>query len=167
MTLKLDRIDINILAKLQQNSGLTNVELSDLVGLSPSPCLKRVRRLEKLGYITSYNAQINLGKLTDYIIVFTEISLSDHGKEDFLRFEAAIAKCLNVQECHLIGGKFDYLIKFVSPSIQHYQEMMESFLDGDIGVAKYASNVVVKPVTFRPSVPIEEIMSGTPFSPET
>src|SRR5215471_3340582 len=87
---RLDRIDINILAQLQQNSRLTNVDLAAAVGLSPSPCLARVRRLEKAGYIASYNARLNLAKLTDHITVFTEVTLGDHRREDFIRFEAEI-----------------------------------------------------------------------------
>ncbi|WP_436285488.1 winged helix-turn-helix transcriptional regulator [Rhizobium sp. LjRoot258] len=75
---KLDRIDINILGQLQQNSRLSNVDLAQAVGLSPRPCLARVKRLEKAGYITSYNARLNLGKLVDHITVFTEVTLNDH-----------------------------------------------------------------------------------------
>src|ERR1700683_5509006 len=99
---KLDRIDINILAKLQKNSQLTNVELAGAVGLSPSPCLSRVKRLEKTGYITSYNARLDLSKLVDHITVFVQVTLNDHRREDFIKFEAAIRRYDTLQECHLV-----------------------------------------------------------------
>ena len=81
---KLDRIDLKILAKLQQEGRITNVELADAVGLSPSPCLTRVKRLEKAGYITGYGAHVNFGKLGEYLTVFTEVTLSEHrqGREE-------------------------------------------------------------------------------------
>ena len=84
--LKLDRIDIRILATLQEQGNITNVNLADVVGLSPSPCLQRVKRLEKAGYIESYRAVINLRKLSDHVTVFTEVTLADHRRKDFTRF---------------------------------------------------------------------------------
>ena len=114
---KLDRIDINILAQLQQNSRLTNVDLAEAVGLSPSPCLSRVRRLEKAGYITGYNARLNLVRLVDHITVFTEVTLQDHRREDFIKFESEIRRYDALVECHLISGGYDYLLKFVARSV--------------------------------------------------
>ncbi len=156
--IKLDRIDINILAQLQQNAKLTNVTLADAVGLSPSPCLQRVKRLEKAGYITSYKAQINLGKLGEYITVFTEITLHDHRREDFVKFEAEIRRYDAVQECHLVSGGYDYLIKFVARSVTHYQEIIERILERNIGVDKYFSYVVIKTILANDSVPVKFIL---------
>ena len=87
---KLDRIDLRILSQLQKRGRITNVELADAVGLSPSPCLIRVKRLEKAGYIIGYGAQIQLEKLGDVQIVFTEVTLADHRREDFIKFVNAI-----------------------------------------------------------------------------
>ena len=87
---KLDRIDLKILAQLQKTGRITNVELADAVGLSPSPCLTRVKRLEQAGYISGYGAQINLQKLGEFVTVFTEVTLEDHRSADFARFEARI-----------------------------------------------------------------------------
>jgi DNA-binding Lrp family transcriptional regulator len=114
---KLDRIDINILTQLQNNGRLTNVEFSDAVGLSPSPCLARVKRLGKAGYIRNYAARLNLSKLVDHIIVFTQVTLSDYRKEDFVKFEQGIRRFDAVQECHLVSGGYDYLLKFVTRSV--------------------------------------------------
>jgi len=87
---KLDRIDLRILSQLQKKGRITNVELADAVGLSPSPCLIRVKRLEKAGYIIGYGAQIQLEKLGDVQIVFTEVTLAHPRREDFIKFVNAI-----------------------------------------------------------------------------
>lgn len=141
---KLDRIDINILAQLQRNGRITNINLANAVSLSPSPCLQRVKRLEEAGYITSYNARIDLAKLGETIIVFTEVTLNDHHREDFVKFEAAIRTIDEVIECHLISGGYDYLLKFITRGVAHYQAVIEDILERDIGVAKYFSFIVIK-----------------------
>lgn len=157
--IKLDRIDIKILSQLQQNARLTNVHLAEAVGLSPSPCLQRVKRLEKAGYIESYRARLSLSKLTEHVIVFTEITLSDHRREDFIKFEAQIRRHPNVEECHLVSGGYDYILKFVARSISHYQEIIEGILDRNLGVEKYFSYVVIKSIFDRGSVSVEAILS--------
>ncbi len=155
---KLDRIDVNILAQLQQNSRLTNLELADAVGLSPSPCLSRVKRLEKAGYISSYHARLNLSKLVEHITVFTEVTLGDHRREDFIKFEAEIRRYDAIQECHLVSGGYDYLLKFVTRSVAGYQELMENILERNIGIDKYFSYIVIKSVFQRDSVHLKTLM---------
>lgn len=155
---RLDRIDIAILAQLQHNGKLTNVNLADAVGLSPSPCLQRVKRLEKVGYITGYKAQINLAKLAEHITVFTEITLNDHRREDFMKFETEIRRYDAVQECHLVSGGYDYLVKFVARSVLHYQEIVEGILERNIGVDKYFSYIVIKSILAKDSVPLKVIL---------
>jgi DNA-binding Lrp family transcriptional regulator len=163
---KLDRIDVNILATLQKNGRVTNAELADLVGLSASPCLTRVKRLEKAGYISGYSAVINLAKLGSVQIVFTSVTLGDHRRTDFARFEQGIRKYEELIECHLVSGGFDYLLKFVVRGIPHYQEMMEQVLEKNLGVSKYFSYIVIKsPVTrHQPSVRLQ-IGSGAHLEP--
>jgi DNA-binding Lrp family transcriptional regulator len=141
---KLDRIDIKILSELQKNGRVSNVDLADAVGLSPSPCLKRVKSLQKAGYIVGYNAQINLAKLGPTLLVFTEVTLADHRHSDFTRFEAAVKRFDEIIECHLVSGGYDYLLKFITRSITEYQEIIESLLDMNIGIEKYFSYVVIK-----------------------
>lgn len=141
---KLDRTDINILAHLQQNGRITNIDLAHAVALSPSPCLLRVKRLEEAGYVTSYNAHIDLAKLGETVSVFTEVTLNDHHREDFVKFEAAIRQIDEVIECHLISGGYDYLLKFITRGVSHYQSIMEQILERNIGVAKYFSYIVIK-----------------------
>ena len=143
-SVKLDRIDINILAQLQRNARITNINLANAVSLSASPCLLRVKRLEEAGFITSYNARIDLAKLGETITVFTEVTLNDHHREDFAKFEASIRTIDEVIECHLISGGYDYLLKFLTRGVAHYQSVIEQILERDIGVAKYFSYIVIK-----------------------
>jgi DNA-binding Lrp family transcriptional regulator len=154
---KLDRIDINILAQLQQNGRLTNLDLAEAVGLSPSPCLSRLRRLEGAGYIISYNARVQLSKLVEHITVFTEVTLNDHKREDFIKFELEIRRYEALQECHMISGGYDYLLKFVIRNVARYQELMEAILERNIGVEKYFSYIVIKTIIDRGSVPIKSL----------
>jgi DNA-binding Lrp family transcriptional regulator len=155
---RLDRIDINILAQLQQNARLTNVDLADAVGLSPSPCLARLRRLEEAGYVVSYNARIQLAKLVDHITVFTEVTLNDHRREDFIKFEVEIRRYEALQECHLVSGGYDYLLKFVTKNVARYQELMEGILERNIGVEKYFSYIVIKTILDKGHVPVKYIL---------
>ncbi len=158
---KLDSIDIDILSQLQKNGRLTNVALADAVGLTTSPCLQRVKRLERAGYIESYKAHIDLSKLTDSVTVFTEVTLTDHKRDDFITFESEIRRFETLQECHLISGGYDYLLKFVARNIAHYQEIIESVLERNIGVEKYFSYVVIKSVVTRDQVPISALLAGS------
>lgn len=155
--MKLDRIDIKILSELQKNGRITNVELAELVNLSPSPCLMRVKKLQTEGYIVSYSAQINVAKLGQTLTVFTEITLKNHRQIDFARFLAAIEKVDSVIECHLISGGYDYLIKFVTGSIVEYQTIMERLIDIDIGIDKYFSFVVLKSPIVKPHMPLTSL----------
>jgi DNA-binding Lrp family transcriptional regulator len=155
--LKLDRIDLKILAQLQRSGRMTNVELADAVGLSPSPCLTRVKRLEKAGYIDGYSAQINLGKLGEMLTVFTEVTLTEHRSGDFSRFEAKIRKMDEIVECHLVSGGYDYLLKFVTRGVSHYQSIIEGMLEGDYGIEKYFSYVVIKSPFIKHHYPIQKL----------
>jgi len=157
---KLDRIDLRILAHLQRNARMTNVELADAVGLSASPCLVRVKRLEKAGYIAGYGAEIELRKLGDTTSIFTEVTLADHRMQDFARFEAAVRAVDEVQECHLVSGGYDYMLRFVTRSIPHYQEVMEELLSRNIGIEKYFSYIVIKTVFARRHVPLERFFAS-------
>lgn len=157
--LKLDQIDIKILAELQRNGRISNAELAELVHLSPSPCLVRMKRLQSAGYITGYSAEINLNKLGETLMVFTEITLKNHRPIDFARFQAGVSKIEQCVECHLISGGHDYLLKFITSGINDYQRIMEALIEGDVGIDKYFSFVVIKSPFVRPQVPVEKIIS--------
>jgi DNA-binding Lrp family transcriptional regulator len=155
---KLDRIDVNILVQLQKDGRMTNANLADSVGLSASPCLQRVKRLEAGGYITGYGAHVNLGKLTENITVFTEVTLIDHRKEDFVRFESTLRNVEELMECHLVSGGYDYLLRFVSRNINHYQERMENLLERNIGIEKYFSYIVLKSLIVKSVLPLKALI---------
>lgn len=157
--MKLDRIDIRIMHELQKNGRITNVELAELVHLSPSPCLMRVKKLQDSGYIIGYAAQIALAKLGPTITVFTEVTLKNHRQIDFARFQQAIEKVEEVIECHLISGGYDYLLKFITASIGDYQEIMERLTDNDIGIDKYFSFVVLKTPFTKSHLPLKTLFS--------
>lgn len=157
---KLDRIDLKILAKLQQSGRVTNVELADAVGLSPSPCLTRVKRLETAGFITGYGAQLNLRKLGEFLTVFTEVTLTEHRRGDFSRFETRIAKLDEILECHMVSGGYDYLLKFVARGVAHYQSIIESMLEADYGIEKYFSYVVIKSPFIKNHYPIQDLFGN-------
>ncbi|NYZ12282.1 Lrp/AsnC family transcriptional regulator [Azospirillum sp. RWY-5-1] len=155
--MKLDRIDIKILHQLQKNGRITNVELAELVNLSPSPCLMRVKKLQAEGYIEGYSAQINVSKLGQTLTVFTEITLKNHRQVDFARFLAAVKNVDQLLECHLVSGGYDYMLKFVTSGISEYQEIMERLTDMDIGIDKYFSFVVLKSPIVRAHMPLTSL----------
>ena len=156
---KLDRIDLRILAHLQKNGRLTNVDLAAAVGLSASPCLMRVKRLEKAGYISGYGAHLQMQKLGSLLVIFTEVTLSDHRVVDFARFENAVRKVDQIIECHLVSGGYDYLLRFVTRGVDDYQELMERLLGLEIGIEKYFSYIVIKSVFVKQFYPIEAYFS--------
>lgn len=155
---KLDRIDINILAELQRNGRVTNSDLADRVGLSPSPCLARVKRLEQAGYIRGYGAHIDLAKLGSIQLVFTSITLGNHRRDDFDRFEYGLRTVDELVECHLVSGGFDYLLKFVVRDIAHYQQMIETMLDRNMGISKYFSYIVIKSTVVKNHVALKSLL---------
>ncbi|WP_306751981.1 Lrp/AsnC family transcriptional regulator [Paracoccus actinidiae] len=157
--LKLDRIDVKILAELQKNGRITNVELADLVALSPSPCLMRVKKLQQAGYITGYAAQINVAKLGETLTVFTEFTLKNHRPPDFARFQEALERIDSCIECHLVSGGYDYLAKFVTSGIMDYQNIIEALIDRDLGVDKYFSFVVIKTPFVKSQIPLTRLFA--------
>ena len=139
---------------------MTNVDLADAVALSPSPCLIRVKRLEQAGYIAGYGAHLRLEKLGDTLTVFTEVTLAEHHREDFNRFETAIRDVDEILECHLVSGGYDYLLKFITRNVAHYQELMEAILERNIGIDKYFSYIVIKSVFLRENVDLRALLGN-------
>ncbi|MBV2129763.1 leucine-responsive transcriptional regulator Lrp [Arsukibacterium indicum] len=121
---KLDRIDRKILTELQHDGRLANVELARRVGLSPTPCLERVRKLEAEGYIIGYTALVDPHKVGAALLVFVEITLSKTSPEDFDEFSKAVQKLAEIQECHLVSGSFDFLLKTRVANMAAYRELL-------------------------------------------
>src|SRR5688572_24309157 len=118
---KLDGIDGKILDILQRDGRVTNVELARRVHLSPTPCFERVRRLEQSGYIERYVAQLNPRKLGLGLLAFIEVSLDKTNPNAFDRFRLAVADMPEVQECHMVAGGFDYLLKVRVADMETYR----------------------------------------------
>lgn len=160
--IKLDAIDLKILAALQNEGRMTKVKLAEKVNLSVSPCWERLRRLEREGVISGYRAEINLDLLVKTSTVWVEISLKHHQREDFENFETHMGNIPEVLECWAIGGTIDYLIRVLTADLDAYQEFMERLLDADIGIDRYVTCAVTKRVKKPGEVPIERLIHGTP-----
>ncbi len=141
----LDQIDIKILAALQRHGRSTIQKLAGQVGLSPRPCLERVRRLEAAGIIAGYRAVLDLGRLSRPVSVFAEIALEKHGSQE--RFERRLTTIEEVVECWEVSGTFDYLARFVCADIETYQTITTALIDDPaLGVARIVSHVALRPV---------------------
>ncbi len=144
---KLDRLDIKILAALQADGRITNRKLADQVGLSPSPCLERVKRLEATGYIRRYTAMIDVEKLFGVVTVFAEIALERHGAEATKEFERLIVEIPEVVECYEVSGKQDFIARFVCKDIKSYHELTENLLNrSELGISQVSSRIVLRSV---------------------
>lgn len=157
-SLKLDRLDVKILASLQAAGRTTNLELARKVGLSATPCMQRVKRMEAAGYIAGYSAEIEIDLLAPNVIVFTEITLRNHRREDFLRFEREIATVPQVLSCFLVTGGYDYLAQFIAKDIRDYQSTMEMLLEQGLGIEKYFSYVTIKKIKGHRQYPLAQLL---------
>lgn len=146
----LDKIDTNILHYLQNDGRLSNVKLAQLVNLSPTPCLERVRRLENQGYIRGYVALLNAKLLDAALVSFIEVSLDRTTTQALDKFRDEIMRMEEVQECHMVAGGFDYLIKVRTRDMEHYRQ----FLGEKLSVIEAIS-------TTHTYVVMEEIKAGS------
>jgi len=150
----LDQIDRAILRELQANGRLTNVELARRVNLSPTPCLERTRRLEREGYIRGYVALLDRQKLGLGLTVFIEVELDRTTPEVFERFKAAVSARPEVQECHLIAGGFDYLVKAVLADMDSYRDFLGNVIVSLPGVKATHTYVVMEDVKTTTAIPL-------------
>jgi DNA-binding Lrp family transcriptional regulator len=159
-TVSLDRLDIKILEHLQREGRCSNVELAEAVGLSQSPCLLRTKRLQDIGVIRGYGADIALEKLGCNVIVFSEVTISSHRPQDFRKFETGVGKYSEIVECYNVSGGYDYLLKIVAPTVAHFQALMERLLDDEIGIEKFSSRIVLRQPLDQRIYPLSIIESG-------
>lgn len=158
--LKLDRMDFKILAHLQRMGRCSNVELADVVGLSPSPCLTRVKRLQKIGVIEGYGAHLAVPKLGDFLIVFTEVTIRRHRRADLQSFEEAAAKFPEIMECYNVSGGYDFLLRMLTRSVSHFQSIMDSLLEADLGIEKFSSYIVLRVPFVKHEIPLDRLFPG-------
>lgn len=153
--ISLDRTDIRILTLLQKNGNLSNLELAEQVGLSPSPCSRRVKALEDSGLITGYRAHLDARKLGLDLLALISISMDRHTPERFANFEAAVAACPEVLECYLITGQSaDYIVKVIVRDMDHFQHFLLGQLTRIEGVSGVHSSFVMRKVVDRSTLPL-------------
>lgn len=155
MTKTIDRIDKNILFELQKDGRLSNVELSKRVGLSPTPCLERVKRLEKEQYITGYQANLNSAKLDLALLIFVEITLTKTSPDVFDDFAAAVHELDVIQECHLVSGDFDFLLKTRVKDMLAYRQLLGDTLLRLPAVSESRTYVVMDEIKSSNMLPIK------------
>ena len=151
---ELDEIDCNILQTLQTNARISNVELAEQVNLSPSPCLRRVRRLEEEGIIRSAVTLLDPAQVGLPVSVFVQVSLERQVDDALENFERAIVARPEVMECYLMTGDSDYLLRVVAPDLDGFQHFLLEHLTRIHGVASIKSSFALKQVSYRTALPL-------------
>lgn len=144
--LRLDATDIRILSAVQKHGQLSKTKLAEIVNLSPTPCWARLTKLKAAGFIRGYHADITLERICDFTQVIVTISLTQHRKSDFDRFEAHVRNLDEVTECIATGGGMDYVIKIFAPNLTAFQKLMESLLAAELGIDRYMTYFVTRRV---------------------
>jgi Lrp/AsnC family transcriptional regulator, leucine-responsive regulatory protein len=148
----LDTVDCRIITELQSDGRLSNVELADRVGLSPSPCLRRIKRLETSGYIEGYRATLKRELVGLGFSVFLSVKLNEHANERVAQFEKTMVDLPEVIACHLVSGEADYLLEIAVPDLPAYQLFL---------VGKLLNLPVVREV--RSNIAIQTLKAGAPL----
>ncbi|MEO1734392.1 MAG: Lrp/AsnC family transcriptional regulator [Pseudomonadota bacterium] len=155
VTTRLDEIDRKILAELQADGRMTNVELARRVGISAPPCLRRVRTLEEAKYIKGYHADVNARELGFEVQVFVMVGLDSQAETELVAFEDRCRNWPLVRECHMLNGEVDFILKCVAPDLSSFQ----SFLTGELlttqNVASVKTSLVIRGAKDEPGVPFD------------
>jgi DNA-binding Lrp family transcriptional regulator len=152
---KLDQIDRQILAELQADGRLTNVELARRVGISAPPCLRRVRTLEEAGYIRGYHADVDARSLGFEVQVFAMVGLLRQAEGDLAAFEQRCRDWPLVRECHMLNGEVDFILKCVAPDLSTFQTFLTRELTSAPNVASVKTSLVIRVAKDDPGVPFE------------
>jgi len=149
----LDAIDIRILSAVQKHGRLSKARLAEMVDLSPSPCWTRLRKLEAAGFIRGYHAEIALDRIGELTQVVVTVSLTQHRKSDFERFEAYIGDLDEITDCIATGGGMDYVMNVFVPDLPAFQGLMDNLLAADLGIGRYMTYIATRRVkTGRPNL---------------
>ena len=152
---KLDDIDRKILAELQADGRMTNVELAKRVGISAPPCLRRVRTLEEQGYVRGYHAEVDPRLLGFEVQVFAMVGLVSQAEKDLSAFEALCAGWPLVRECHMLNGEVDFILKCVAPDLRSFQSFLTEDLTAAENVASVKTSLVIRDAKVEPGVPFD------------
>ena len=163
--LDLDKVDCRIIAELQADGRLSNVDLADKIGLSPSPCLRRVKRLERDGYIEGYRAALRRDRVGLGFSVFIGVKIDGHTNERALQFEKAIVAMPEVVACHLISGEADYFLEVVVPDLADYQRFLVGKLLNMPIVREVHSNIAIQTLKVGAPLPLEHLEMEQPQKP--
>jgi DNA-binding Lrp family transcriptional regulator len=152
---KLDSIDMRILSELQDNGRITNVELSRRAKITAPPCLRRMRALEKAGYIKGYHADLDPKMLGFEVTGFVFVGLNSQADADLKKFEEQVRAWPTVRECHMLSGEVDFLLKVVAKDLSSFQSFITDTLTAAKNVASVKSSLVIHPTKRDPGVPLE------------
>jgi DNA-binding Lrp family transcriptional regulator len=152
---RLDPIDRKILAELQADGRMTNVELAKRVGISAPPCLRRVRTLEEAGYIRGYHAKVDPRELGFEVQVFAMVGLQSQAEADLSAFEARCRAWPLVRECHMLNGEVDFILKCVAPDLSTFQSFLTEQLTAADNVASVKTSLVIRGAKDEPGVPFD------------
>ena len=150
----LDRIDRQILALLQADGRMTNVDLAERVGLTAPPCLRRVRALEEMGAIRGYHAELDGTRLGYPITVFAMVSLKSQAEHDLAAFEAHVAMIPEVRECHMLNGEIDFILKIVATDLKAFQEILTTHLTPAPNVASVKTSLTIRTAKHESGIPM-------------
>lgn len=153
MPMKLDDIDYRIIAEIQVDGRITNHDLAERVGLSPSPCLRRVRMLEEGGVIKGYVGLVEPDALGLPVTAFVRIRLASQGDHHLAVFEEQISGFDEVMECYLMTGESDYQLRVVVPSLAGFEDFLRQKLTTIPGVSQVTSSFALRPVVYRTALP--------------
>ncbi len=154
---KLDEIDRKILAELQGDGRMTNVELARRVGISAPPCLRRVRALEEAGAIRGYHADVAPRALGFEVAVFAMVRLHSQSERDLSAFEALARSWPLVRECHMLNGEIDFILKCVAPDLSSFQSFLTQSLTAAENVASVKTSLVIRCAKDEPGVPFDVV----------
>ncbi len=154
MDYSLDTIDWKILAILQSDAAIANIDLAERVCLSPSPCSRRVKNLERLGFINRRVTLIDPQRVGLPVTVFVQVTLHHQVKKDLDRFALQVTQWPEVMECYLMTGDFDYLMRVVAPDLQAYQTFLDEKLTAVEGVEHIKSSFSLKPICYKTELPL-------------
>ena len=161
MSKSLDEIDLKILSEIQADGRITNVELARRAGISAPPCLRRVRALEKAGYIRGYQAELEPKALGFNVTVFAQVGLSSQAETDLEAFEEMVRGWPAVRECNMLAGETDFLLKVVAENWDAYQEFLTTKLTPAPNVSHVKSALSIRVSKSEPGVPIVVDAEGT------
>ncbi|MEE9387662.1 MAG: Lrp/AsnC family transcriptional regulator [Paracoccaceae bacterium] len=152
---KLDPIDRQILAELQADGRITNVELARRVGISAPPCLRRVRTLEESGYLMGYHGNVDARALGFEVQVFAMVGLQSQAEADLTKFEKLCQGWSLVRECHMLNGEVDFVLKCVAPDLSSFQNFLTEHLTAADNVASVKTSLVIRCAKDDPGVPFD------------